>query len=931
MDPVPLVEILAIVAEDVVILLPAAAGVVLHKLQADVEAGEEAAPEEEDAAGEDAGAAFLLKLKVEIKTQSTRGLQQPAGDVEQRENALVRPGEDISLSGLSLDEFTLPSRPSFGTNGRQIVLRTNYFRVTTKPGAEIFRYEMGFSPSLSDPEKKNRTNRRKTRRLVELLFINNPQLHGAGFATDYSKFIVTAQKLPLQGREIELQQRYYEAEESGPRPNATNYKITISNERSFPIQQLLDYISSPPGVTSAGFDKSEIIQVLNIVMTRTANQKPNIYGGGDRNKFYDYPVGERPYDNINLGKGLIFLKGFYTSIRTSTLRVLVNINVANAAFYPAMNLLGLMQLHTGNLAQARASGLEGFIRLLKVSHNYIDMKKPGDPHSGVKRVKTVQGFSRPNAKVKFPIMGNANTIKFRCEELNPPREITVSAYFKQKYKVSLQKPNDPCINVGTVDKPSFIPPELLTVEPGQQYRKRLNEQQTRQMIAFAVRRPAENARRIVEVGAPMMGLSENNTNLVTFGIKVLPSMITVRGRILPAGSVQYKVGNILKPFPTRGGSWDVRDRAFSDGKHLRNWGFIKFANNEINRADVEQFRKILGACGMRSDEPLPPNGFEAFLERGEAEEVWDQKIQQGLKEAHSRGVKILLVILPDANAFVYSRIKFYAENKAGIHTVCSVGMSFREKNKNKPNYWANIAHKFNLKLGGINQSLARDRLGPLSDGKAMLVGMDVTHPSPGSVEGAPSIAGVVASIDGHYGQWPASMRAQKSKQEMIAELHAMFKERLTLWEKHNRGALPERIIIYRDGVSEGQYRTLLHDELPQVRAACKEKYAGGRSPQISIIVCGKRHHTRFYPTNEKDADMYNGGNPLSGTVVDRGVTMEKGWDFFLQAHSALQGTAKPTHYVIIHDENGMKADQMEAMSDEGCVTLSTRLLCGHSV
>lgn len=72
MDPVPLVEISAIVAEDVGILPPAAAGVVLHKLQADVEAGEQAAPEEEDAAGEDAGAAFLLKLKVEIKTQSTR-------------------------------------------------------------------------------------------------------------------------------------------------------------------------------------------------------------------------------------------------------------------------------------------------------------------------------------------------------------------------------------------------------------------------------------------------------------------------------------------------------------------------------------------------------------------------------------------------------------------------------------------------------------------------------------------------------------------------------------------------------------------------------------------------------------------------------------------------------------------------------------------
>ncbi|KAL8656727.1 MAG: hypothetical protein Q9210_000068 [Variospora velana] len=775
---------------------------------------------------------------------------------------------------------------------------------------------MAFSPSLSDPEKKNRTNRRKTRRLVELLFINNPQLHGSGFATDYGKFIVTAKKLPLEGREIELQQRYYEAEETGPRPNATNYKITISNERSFPIQQLLDYISSPPGVTSAGFDKSEIIQVLNIVMTRTANQAPNIYGGGDRNKFYDYPNNPSAYRS--LGRGLIALKGFYTSIRTSTLRVLVNINVANAAFYPATNLLGLMQLHTGNFAHARASGLEAFIRLLKVSHRYINMKKPGDPQSGVKRVKTVLGFSRPNAKVNFPVMGNANTIKFMCEDLTPPRQLTVNAYFKQKYNITLGKPNDPCINVGSVDKPSFIPPELLTIEPGQQYRRRLDDKQTREMIAFAVRRPAENAHRIVDVGAPMMGLSEDNSNLTTFGIKVLSNMITVRGRVLPAGTVQYKVGTVLKPFNTRDGSWNVLGRAFSNGKNLRNWTFIKFAKNDINRADVEKFREILRACGMNSDEPSPPNGLEAFLERGEAEEVWDQEIQKGLKEAHSRGVKMLLVILPDPNAFVYSRVKFYAENKAGIHTVCCVGMNFRDKNKMKPNYWANIAHKFNLKLGGLNQSLPRERLGPLSDGKAMLVGMDVTHPSPGSVEGAPSIAGVVASIDGQFGQWPASMRAQTSRQEMIGKLQAMFKERLNLWAKHNRGALPERIIIYRDGVSEGQYHILLRDELPQIRAACKEKYTGGKSPKISIIVCGKRHHTRFYPTNEKDADMYNGGNPLSGTVVDRGVTMEKGWDFFLQAHSALQGTAKPTHYVIIHDENGMNADQMEAMTHNLC-------------
>lgn len=61
-------------------------------------------------------------------------------------------------------------------------------------------------------------------------------------------------------------------------------------------------------------------------------------------------------------------------------------------------------------------------------------------------------------------------------------------------------------------------------------------------------------------------------------------------------------------------------------------------------------------------------------------------------------------------------------------------------------------------------------------------------------------------------------------------------------------------------------------------------------PKITIIIVGKRHHTRFYPTNANDADMKNQGNPKNGTCVDRGVTGEKIFDFFLQAHAALQGT-----------------------------------------
>ena len=94
------------------------------------------------------------------------------------------------------------------------------------------------------------------------------------------------------------------------------------------------------------------------------------------------------------------------------------------------------------------------------------------------------------------------------------------------------------------------------------------------------------------------------------------------------------------------------------------------------------------------------------------------------------------------------------------------------------------------------------------------------------------------------------------------------------------------------------------EELPQIRNACRLKYPATDTkrglPRITIVVCGKRHHTRFYPKNSGDADKSS--NLMAGTVVDRGVTETRNWDFYLQAHACLQGTARACHYYVIIDE-----------------------------
>ena len=54
----------------------------------------------------------------------------------------------------------------------------------------------------------------------------------------------------------------------------------------------------------------------------------------------------------------------------------------------------------------------------------------------------------------------------------------------------------------------------------------------------------------------------------------------------------------------------------------------------------------------------------------------------------------------------------------------------------------------------------------LTKKKTMMVGIDVTHPGPGSRDGTPSIAAVVASVDDSFVQFPASLRIQASKKEV---------------------------------------------------------------------------------------------------------------------------------------------------------------------
>lgn len=832
-----------------------------------------------------------------------------------KENSISDSNQNSSLSALTLSEFKLPIRPGYGTDGRRIVLKTNYFRMEIDTSRKLYRYQVEVASDkkkrkpAGDGSKKEEPEpevlgRRTKRRAFALLF-ENPEFQsvGDGLATDYSANVITTRKLDLgaSGKKA-FRITYREAEETAPRRQPTTYTFTLTSIGMVPTTELLRYLASTTSDPSDFAGKADAIQALNIIVARTPNLDSNVFQAG-QNKFFHFPTDTREYNDLT--GGLIAVRGYYSSVRTSTLRTLLNLNAQCSPFYPAINMMDLMEQHS-RWDDRTWEALESFIEKLRVKTQYL---KNGDGSTDV-RVKTVVGLShkfedRTNPKTgKLQRYGNARgnhgnaqQLSFECPEFPEEKPITIERFFERKHGTKLRKPQAWVLNCGTHQNPVWIPPEVCGIMPGQPYRGKLSEVQTTQMLNVASRTPAENARRIVGAGQRVIGFDFENPSLTAFGVKIGRDMILVAGRILEPPPVLYKNKT---PSVTAGASWNMIKKQFAVPGRISKWSFLTLGSASFSQQYLDLLTKALKDCGLAVEAPMSPpgtKGYHAPLTFNENEN--DTNIMRIFQTMSKAGIKFLLVILPTTNAITYGRVKFWADVKAGIHTVCAV----ESKLSKGPNYYANIALKFNLKCGGVNHLLPAAKLGFLAQGTTMVVGIDVTHPAPKSMLGCPSIAGVVASVDGMYGQWPGSIRCQKSRQEMVQDLDVMMKERLTLWREKNK-KLPERILIYRDGVSEGQYASVLTTELDGIRKAC-EIYRPGPDPKITIMVVGKRHHTRFYPTNEADADRK--GNPLNGTIVDRGVTMEKGVsvfqtdlrqqslnrlqnDFYLQAHACLMGT-----------------------------------------
>ena len=410
-------------------------------------------------------------------------------------------------------------------------------------------------------------------------------------------------------------------------------------------------------------------------------------------------------------------------------------------------------------------------------------------------------------------------------------------------------------------------------------------------------------------------------------------MARATGRVLEPPSIEYRKG---KQASVRGAGWNLRGMRFAKTTPVSRWTYLWISESgsrlesiRLNEA-IRRFCAHMKMLGVNMPDARQPGIKICVADSSVNRGSHPDNLAYALDKVRGASLSFLLIILPQSAERLYSRIKYLCDVEIGVRNVCVIEDKFQRSNEQ---FLSNVALKLNLKLGGINQTLPDRSLGIIEDEKTMVVGVDVTHPTTGTLPArAPSVAAMVASVDRFLAQWPAELCIQPARQELVTQIGTLLTSRLQIWRKWNRGQLPENILIYRDGVSDTQYEGVLSVELPQLRKACSDLYShmGQVEPRISIVVVGKRHHTRFFTT--VGTGQRNGGspqtNPPNGTIVDQGpANSSKVWDFYLQSHTASRGIARPGHYVVLLDEIFQRPHSKAHLNPANAMQSLTHNLC----
>ncbi|KAJ8408576.1 hypothetical protein AAFF_G00252110, partial [Aldrovandia affinis] len=385
--------------------------------------------------------------------------------------------------------------------------------------------------------------------------------------------------------------------------------------------------------------------------------------------------------------------------------------------------------------------------------------------------------------------------------------------------------------------------------------------------------------------------AEAQSELNTWGLNLDNKPLSIQARILPTENIIQ--GPKVLQFNPMAADWskEMRKVPLISCPPLQCWIlFYTRRNGDVAQALLQTLERVCQPIGIRMQWP-------DMVEYDDRPESLLRALQQNV----SPETKMVVVVLPTNRKEKYDCVKKYLCVECATPSQCVLARTL-SRPQNLMTIATKIALQMNCKMGGAlwQVEIPLDLL--------MVVGIDCYHDISA---GRRSIGALVASLNRNMTQWYSKCVLQSRGQEIMDGLKGALQGALHAWMRCNEKP-PTRIIVYRDGVGDGQLQSVVSYEVKQI-LDCIESARLEYLPKLTVVVVKKRISSRFFSTMDRKL-----GNPPPGTVIDTDVTRPEWYDFFIVSQAVRMGSVSPTHYNVVYDTSGLKPDHIQRLTYKLC-------------
>ncbi|XP_040833234.1 piwi-like protein 4 [Ochotona curzoniae] len=476
-------------------------------------------------------------------------------------------------------------------------------------------------------------------------------------------------------------------------------------------------------------------------------------------------------------------------------------------------------------------------------------------------------------------------------------EITYVDYYKEQYDITLSDLNQPMlVSLLKSKRNDSAEARVVHLLPELCFLTGLSDQATSDFhlmkaVADETRlNPLSRQQRLARLADDIQRNKDARFELETWGLH-FGGQVSLTGRVVPSEKILLQ-DNICQPMSAADWSKDMRTCKLLSAQSLERWLLLCGSRAEhLVESFLGCLRRVGGSMGFSV-------GYPKIIKLQENPAAFLRAIQQHM----GPDIQLVMCILPSNQKNFYDSIKKYLNTDCPVPSQCVLVRTL-----NKQGMMMSIATKIALqmtcKLGGELWAVEI----PLKS--LMVVGIDVCKDA---FSKNMAVVGFVASVNPQITRWFSRCILQRTTTDIADCLKVFMTGALNKWYKCNH-SLPARVIVYRDGVGDGQLKAVSGYEVPQLLSTLTESNSNARCCRLSVIVVRKRCMPRFFTEMNRTLQ-----NPPLGTVVDSEATHPEWYDFYLISQTAWRGTVNPTYYNVIYDDNGLKPDHMQRLTFKMC-------------